>query len=58
VDAGACPATYKEYHDQEWGPAFDATLFEFLILETFQGLSWITILKGEFQESVDNSTIK
>jgi DNA-3-methyladenine glycosylase I len=32
----------------------DATLFEFLILETFQaGLSWITILnKGEFQESV------
>jgi DNA-3-methyladenine glycosylase I len=46
VDAGACPATYKEYHDQEWGPPFDdATLFEFLILETFQGLSWITILK-------------
>jgi DNA-3-methyladenine glycosylase I len=32
----------------------DATLFEFLILETFQaGLSWITILtKGEFQESI------
>ena len=38
---------YKEYHDNEWGmPIFDdATLFEFLILETFQaGLSWITIL--------------
>jgi DNA-3-methyladenine glycosylase I len=42
---------YKEYHDQEWGtPVYDATLFEFLILETFQaGLSWITIptKKGE-----------
>ena len=38
---------YKEYHDNEWGkPVYDdATLFEFLILETFQaGLSWITIL--------------
>ncbi|MEN8766344.1 MAG: DNA-3-methyladenine glycosylase I, partial [Polaribacter sp.] len=34
---------YIAYHDQEWGePVFDdATLFEFLILETFQaGLSW------------------
>ncbi len=39
---------YIAYHDQEWGvPVYDdATLFEFLILETFQaGLSWITILK-------------
>ena len=39
---------YKAYHDNEWGkPVYDdATLFEFLILETFQaGLSWITILK-------------
>lgn len=38
---------YKEYHDNEWGkPVYDdATLFEFLLLETFQaGLSWITIL--------------
>ena len=38
---------YKEYHDNEWGkPVYDdATIFEFLILETFQaGLSWITIL--------------
>lgn len=38
---------YKEYHDSEWGkPVYDdATIFEFLILETFQaGLSWITIL--------------
>lgn len=39
---------YIAYHDHEWGvPVYDdATLFEFLILETFQaGLSWITILK-------------
>jgi DNA-3-methyladenine glycosylase I len=39
---------YREYHDQEWGnPVYDdATLFEFLVLETFQaGLSWHTILK-------------
>lgn len=39
---------YIDYHDNEWGePVFDdKTLFEFLILETFQaGLSWITILK-------------
>jgi len=39
---------YKKYHDEEWGvPVYDdATLFEFLLLETFQaGLSWITILK-------------
>ena len=38
---------YRKYHDQEWGiPVYDdATLFEFLILETFQaGLSWHTIL--------------
>ena len=41
-------ALYIDYHDTEWGePVFDdKTLFEFLILETFQaGLSWITILK-------------
>ncbi len=41
-------ALYEAYHDQEWGvPVYDdATLFEFLILETFQaGLSWITILR-------------
>jgi len=39
---------YMAYHDEEWGvPVFDdATLFEFLLLETFQaGLSWITILR-------------
>ena len=39
---------YEAYHDEEWGVPVrdDATLFEFLLLETFQaGLSWITILK-------------
>ncbi len=39
---------YETYHDQEWGVPLkdDATLFEFLVLETFQaGLSWITILR-------------
>ncbi len=39
---------YEAYHDEEWGvPVYDdATLFEFLVLETFQaGLSWITILR-------------
>jgi len=41
-------ALYQAYHDQEWGkPVYDdQTLFEFLVLETFQaGLSWLTILK-------------
>lgn len=39
---------YEAYHDTEWGVPVkdDATLFEFLILETFQaGLSWITVLR-------------
>lgn len=39
---------YVDYHDKEWGvPVYDdKTLFEFLILETFQaGLSWITVLR-------------
>ena len=50
---------YQEYHDQEWGePVFDdATLFEFLILETFQaGVSWITILnkRENFRKAFDN----
>ena len=54
---------YKEYHDQEWGkPVYDdATLFEFLILETFQaGLSWITILKKRenFRKAFDNFDYK
>lgn len=41
-------ALYEAYHDTEWGVPVrdDDTLFEFLILETFQaGLSWITILR-------------
>ena len=50
---------YIDYHDNEWGkPVFDdETLFEFLILETFQaGLSWITILKKRenFRIAFDN----
>jgi hypothetical protein len=42
---------YKEYHDQEWGtPVYDdATLFEFLILETFQaGSAGLRSLTKEF----------
>ena len=38
---------YRNYHDQEWGkPIYDdETIFEFLILESFQAvLSWYTIL--------------
>jgi DNA-3-methyladenine glycosylase I len=50
---------YIDYHDKEWGePVFDdATLFEFLVLETFQaGLSWITILnkRENFRKAFDN----
>jgi DNA-3-methyladenine glycosylase I len=40
-------ATYRDYHDREWGfPVHDETrLFEKLCLEGFQaGLSWLTIL--------------
>ncbi len=49
---------YRKYHDEEWGkPVYDdATLFEFLVLETFQaGLSWYTILKKRtyFREAFD-----
>ncbi|HBK84150.1 MAG TPA: DNA-3-methyladenine glycosylase I [Flavobacterium sp.] len=39
---------YRNYHDNEWGkPVYDDdTLFEFLVLETFQaGVSWHIILK-------------
>jgi DNA-3-methyladenine glycosylase I len=41
-------ALYEKYHDEEWGVPVknDDTLFEFLMLETFQaGLNWLTILK-------------
>ena len=51
-------ALYEKYHDEEWGkPVYDdPTLFEFLILETFQaGLSWITILRkrDNFRKAFD-----
>jgi DNA-3-methyladenine glycosylase I len=39
---------YEQYHDTEWGVPIhdDATLFEFLVLESAQaGLSWWTILQ-------------
>jgi len=54
---------YEAYHDEEWGvPVFnDDTLFEFLVLETFQaGLSWITILRKRenFREAFDDFDYK
>lgn len=54
---------YVEYHDIEWGVPVrdDQTLFEFLILETFQaGLSWITILRKRenFRKAFDNFDYK
>lgn len=54
---------YEAYHDEEWGVPVkdDSTLFEFLILETFQaGLSWITVLKKRenFREAFDNFDYK
>ncbi len=54
---------YEAYHDQEWGkPVYDdATLFEFLLLETFQaGLSWITILRKRenFKKAFDHFDYK
>ncbi len=56
-------ALYEAYHDEEWGvPVYDdATLFEFLILETFQaGLSWITILRKRenFRKAFDHFDYK
>ncbi len=54
---------YEAYHDLEWGVPVkdDATIFEFLILETFQaGLSWITILKKRenFRNAFDHFDYK
>lgn len=54
---------YEAYHDEEWGvPVYDDdTLFEFLILETFQaGLSWITILRKRenFRNAFDDFDYK
>ena len=54
---------YEAYHDMEWGVSVydDETIFEFLILETFQaGLSWITILRKRenFRKAFDNFDYK
>jgi DNA-3-methyladenine glycosylase I len=54
---------YRNYHDNEWGnPVYDdATLFEFLLLETFQaGLSWYTILskRENFRKAFDSFNYK
>jgi len=54
---------YEAYHDLEWGVPVkdDDTLFEFLILETFQaGLSWITVLKKRenFRRAFDHFDYK
>lgn len=56
-------ALYQAYHDEEWGVPVkdDATMFEFLILETFQaGLSWITILRKRenFRKAFDHFDYK
>lgn len=54
---------YETYHDEEWGvPVYDdTTIFEFLILETFQaGLSWITVLRKRenFRKAFDDFDYK
>ncbi len=54
---------YEAYHDHEWGVPVkdDDTLFEFLVLETFQaGLSWLTILRKRenFRKAFDNFDYK
>lgn len=54
---------YVAYHDEEWGVPVkdDNTLFEFLILETFQaGLSWITVLRKRenFRKAFDHFDYK
>ena len=54
---------YRNYHDQEWGkPIYDdETIFEFLILESFQaGLSWYTILakRENFRAAFDQFDYK
>lgn len=54
---------YEAYHDCEWGVPVkdDDTLFEFLILESFQaGLSWITILRKRenFRKAFDSFDYK
>ena len=54
---------YRNYHDYEWGkPVYDdPTLFEFLLLETFQaGLSWYTVLakRDNFKKAFQNFDVK
>ena len=54
---------YRDYHDNEWGkPVYDdATIFEFLILETFQaGLSWYTVLakRENFRNAFENFDVQ
>ncbi len=54
---------YRKYHDEEWGkPVYDDdTIFEFLILESFQaGLSWYTILskRENFRKAFDDFNYK
>lgn len=54
---------YEAYHDTEWGVPVkdDETLFEFLVLESFQaGLSWITILRKRenFKKAFDDFDYK
>lgn len=54
---------YRKYHDEEWGkPVYDdETIFEFLILESFQaGLSWYTILskRENFRTAFDDFDYK
>lgn len=54
---------YRNYHDIEWGnPIYDdETIFEFLVLETFQaGLSWYTILakRENFRKAFANFDYK
>ena len=54
---------YRKYHDEEWGtPVYDdETIFEFLILESFQaGLSWYTILikRENFKKAFDKFNYK
>lgn len=54
---------YIQYHDMEWGvPTHDdATLFEMLMLETFQaGLSWECILnkRDNFRRAFDNFDLR
>ena len=54
---------YRNYPDNEWRkPGYDdATICEFLILETFQaGLSWYTVLakRENFRKAFDNFNLK